>query len=182
MATSDRRSRDPEGGGGRVHAISALVGHFHRKWRSNVTWPRRGLPWWGVPMRNRKLRNIRLKEAFLPAVTSSNITSPQRGFPWKGGVRESSTGRCAIFDQASTVGLPLELKVTWMEVPLGCSLGRPRLSLSAKYPFYWLSAPFPPFYFHCYIIYFNNYISYKSLLLEVLCSTQRVSAFSLWGY
>ena len=54
-----------------------------------------------------------------------------------GRVRACATGSCSMFAlvgpfhrkwryETSPVGLPLELEVTWPEVPLGCSLGRPK--------------------------------------------------------
>ena len=49
-------------------------------------------------------------------------------------------------------GFPWNWKSRDRKGPCGkCSLGRPRpitLSFSTKQPFHWLSAPFPPFYFH----------------------------------
>ena len=57
-----------------------------------------------------------------------------------GRVRACATGSCAISDLTSPVALPLE--VTWSEVPLGCSLGRPR-PIIVLLPFPWLSTPFP---------------------------------------
>jgi len=43
---------------------------------------------------------------WLPEVTS--VTWPRRGFPWKGGVLACATESCAISDQTSTEGIPLE--------------------------------------------------------------------------
>jgi hypothetical protein len=118
----------------------------------------------------------------------SDLRSPDPfGVPL-GGVRACATWSCAISalvgpfhrkwrHQTSSIGFPLE--VTWSEVPLWCSLGRPRPISSmapGTSPYHYL-----PLSFH-FISAFNNYISYKGLLFsDMLCSTPRISAFSLWG-
>jgi hypothetical protein len=87
------------------------------------------------------------------------------GFPWKGGVRACATRSYEISDRTSPVGHPLELEVTWSEVPLGCSLGRPRpITLSFSRPF----TGYVPLSRHFIFMgsAFNNYISYKSLLFS----------------
>jgi hypothetical protein len=113
-------------------AEQIITPSIHRKWNTKIN------TMFLYTMQNYKCyaccvfltRNIRPSGAFWPEMTSSNwVTWPHRG----------SLGSCAISalvgpfhrkwrHQTSPVGLPLELEVTWPEVPLGCSLGRPKLA------------------------------------------------------
>jgi hypothetical protein len=75
---------------------------------------------YAILMRNRKLRNIRLVRPFDRKLATGSA------FP-------------RFFLGSST------------QYWLGCSLRRPcpiNLLFSTNWPFYWLSAPSPPFYFH----------------------------------
>ena len=68
-------------------------------------------------------------------------------------VTESSLAFCLLTDHDH-----VHLQAFYFHYP------RPiTLLISMNQPFHWLSAPSPPFYFHNYIIHFNNFISYKSL-------------------
>ena len=104
MATrSDRRSRNPEGCG-RVCAcatgnctIFSLVGPFDRKWRHQTS-------------------PVVTPEGSLEGCAHAQPEVAQYS-PWLGPFHRKWR------HQTSPVGLPLE--VTWSEVPLGCSLGRP---------------------------------------------------------
>jgi hypothetical protein len=90
--------------------------------------------WKGVRIRNRKLRNIRPSGAFWLEVTLWNVNRSDRWsrdpFVVPLGVRNiRSSGAFWTEITWPHIGLPLEN--AWPEVPLGCSLGRPRLSFSS---------------------------------------------------
>jgi hypothetical protein len=118
-----------------------------------------------VLMRNRKLRNIHLSGAFSPEATSSNVTWPRSSFLGRVGsahaqqkVRDFSL--LESFDRNNAMKRHVTRRTSpgkygsahaRSEVPLWCSLWYPgpiTLSFSSSKPFHWLSAPFPPFYFH----------------------------------
>jgi hypothetical protein len=123
----------------------ALVWPFHRKWRyetSPVVTP----------------KGVLLSEMRACATVSCTISALVGPFHWK------------WRHQASPVWLLLE--VTWSEVSLGYSLGRPRPISSmatGTSPYHYL-----PLSRHFIFMgsTFNNNISYKSLLFsDMLCST-----------
>ena len=100
-------------------AISALVGPFDRKWHYETS----------------------------PVVTECHVTSEGCSSGWGArmpnrklrNIRSNVTSRASPGKYVSAHA--------WLEVPLGCSLWRPR-PIIVFWPFHWLSAPFPPIYFH----------------------------------
>jgi hypothetical protein len=124
--------------------------------------PQRVFPGWGARMNNRKLHNIRPSGDFPLEVTSSNVTRRDS----VGRVRACATGSCAISDQTSQVGLPLEnmwARMRDWKCPCG-ALYDVRVLLSFSSPFTgYLSLSR---HFILMGSAFNNYISYKSLLFS----------------
>ena len=115
LTGSDRVSAFP-----RFFRTRVVVQMCHCAWPTGlpeVTWPLRVSL--GVHMRNRKLRNIRPSGVLL---TGSDVItrSDRRGLGWKDARMRNRKLRNIW---PSGVFSP--------EVPLGCSLGRPRLSLSS---------------------------------------------------